>query len=231
MILLALLAPTAPAKDAPKPEPKPDPLRPVRDDPALPRVLLIGDSISMGYTIPVREKLAGKANVHRPNTNCGPTSRGLEQLDAWLAAGGGRWDVIHFNFGLHDLKHHDGKGNLVEAGKGPVQTPTDVYEKNLRQIVARLKKTGAALVWATTTPVPGGARGRVKGDEVKYNDVAARVMRENGVAVDDLYSFAVPILDEIQIPKDVHFTDAGSTRLAGQVAANIEKALAGREGE
>ncbi len=77
----------------------------VTDDPKLPRVLLIGDSISIGYTVPVRELLAGQANVHRPLTNCGPTTRGLEQLDGWL--GEEKWDVIHFNFGLHDLKYID----------------------------------------------------------------------------------------------------------------------------
>src|SRR5688572_17205641 len=56
----------------------------VKDDPTLPRVLLIGDSISMGYTLDVRKLLAGKANVHRPAENCGTTARGIERLDAWL---------------------------------------------------------------------------------------------------------------------------------------------------
>ena len=65
----------------------------VKDDPALPRVLLIGDSISVGYTVAVREALAGKVNVHRPAANCGPTTRGLTHLDKWL--GKGKWDVIH----------------------------------------------------------------------------------------------------------------------------------------
>src|SRR3954467_10868139 len=83
----------------------------VQDDPNLPRVLLIGDSISMGYTLPVREMLKGKANVHRPPANCGPTERGLDQLDKWL--GDGKWDVIHFNFGLHDLKYLDANGKYV----------------------------------------------------------------------------------------------------------------------
>src|SRR3954465_5493214 len=68
----------------------PDPvLAPIQDQAGLPRVLLIGDSISMGYTLPVREALAGKANVHRPPANCGPTSRGVEMIDSWL--GDGRW--------------------------------------------------------------------------------------------------------------------------------------------
>ena len=76
----------------------------VKDDPALPRVLLIGDSVSRGYTAAVRKALAGKANVHRAPANCGPTASGIKHIDAWLTdhPGGEKWDVIHFNFGIHD---------------------------------------------------------------------------------------------------------------------------------
>ena len=82
---------------------KPQPaLEPIQDVPNLPRVLLIGDSISIGYTIPTRELLAGKANLHRIPANGGPTINGLKSLDAWL--GNAKWDVIHFNWGLHDLR-------------------------------------------------------------------------------------------------------------------------------
>lgn len=58
----------------------------VKDDPALPRVLLLGDSVSRGYTQAVRTALAGRANVHRAPANCGPTASGLTNLDAWLAS-------------------------------------------------------------------------------------------------------------------------------------------------
>src|SRR5210317_353944 len=56
-------------------------LAPIEDDPDLPRVLIIGDSISMGYTLHTRAMLKGVANLHRPPINCGDTARGLEQLD------------------------------------------------------------------------------------------------------------------------------------------------------
>ena len=84
----------------------------VVDDPRLPRVLLVGDSISIGYTLPVRNLLQGKANVHRIPENGGPTTNGLAKLSAWL--GNGKWDVIHFNFGLHDLK-------LITAGQRRIE--------------------------------------------------------------------------------------------------------------
>ena len=186
----------------------------VQDDPALPRVLLIGDSISIGYTLPVRKALAGKANVHRPAANCGPTIRGLADLDKWL--GKGKWDVIHFNWGLHDLRKDDGLSH---------QVPIDQYEKNLNELVRRLKKTDARLIWCSTTPVPEGAKNRTKGDEVKYNAAARKIMEANGVAVNDLYGFALPQLGKIQRRGDVHFSQEGSRTLAGQVAAAILKAL------
>ena len=71
--------------------------------------------------------------------------------------------------------------------------------------------------------------GRVAGDEVKYNEVAARVMREANVPTNDLYAFAKPRLAEIQRPANVHFTDPGSAALAEQVAAAVERALADRK--
>ena len=106
---------------------------PIEDDPALPRVLLIGDSISIGYTPHVRELLRGKVDVQRPAENCGPTTRGLQRLDAWL--GGGSWDVIHFNFGLHDLKYVNQQAQLVSPDQGAIQVPLADYEANLERIV------------------------------------------------------------------------------------------------
>jgi acyl-CoA thioesterase-1 len=209
----------APKKKAPN-----SAMAPVEDVAGLPRVLLIGDSISIGYTPPVRELLKGKANVHRPPTNCASTVTGLQQLDQWL--GDKKWDVIHFNWGLHDLKYIDAKGNLVAVDKGKQQVPPAEYEKNLRTLVERLKKTGAKLIWASTTPVPQGAEGRVVGDEVKYNQVAAGVMAENGIEIDDLYALTEPKLKEIQMPANVHFTPEGYKQLAQAVVAKIEKALA-----
>src|SRR5436190_2584885 len=99
-ILLALLAFVLPLL-AQKKDPA---MEPITDEPGLPRVLLIGDSISMGYTIPVRKALKGKANIHRILTNGSSTVTGLANLDEWL--GKGKWDVIHLNWGLHDLKHY-----------------------------------------------------------------------------------------------------------------------------
>jgi len=212
----------------PRPKRKPNSaMAAIEDVPGLPRVLLIGDSISIGYTLPVREMLRGKANVHRPRTNCGPTTKGVAEIDAWL--GDGKWDVIHFNWGLHDLKYLGPQGqNLADpkAADSHQQVPIDEYEANLRKLVDRLKKTGATLIWRSTTPVPEGARGRVVGDSARYNAVAKKIMDENNIAIDDQYSFALGKLKEIQLPANVHFSKDGSRELAKQAVAAIQQALA-----
>jgi acyl-CoA thioesterase-1 len=189
---------------------------PIQDDPKLPRVLLIGDSISMGYTLPTRKLLAGKANVHRIPENGGPTSNGTAKLSKWL--GDGKWDVIHFNWGLHDIK-------LDKDDKH--QVPIEQYEKNLRELVQQLKATKAKLIWASTTPVPEGkvSPPRKNSDVLAFNAVARKVMMENGVAIDDLYDFVAPKLDKLQQPVNVHFKPEGSNALAERVATSIQEAL------
>ncbi len=195
----------------------------VEDVAGLPCVLLIGDSISIGYTLPVRAALAGRANVHRPPENCGATASGLRGLDDWLGAG--HWDVIHFNFGLHDLKYLDAQGKYVPPEQGTQVASPAQYEANLRALVARLQRTGAKLIFATTTPVPAGTIGRVEHDELAYNEVARRVMRETGVAIDDLHAAIEPYQAEWQQPQNVHFTPEGYAKLGETVAASIAATL------
>ena len=173
----------------------------VDDDPKLPRVLLIGDSVSRGYTQSVRKALMGKANVHRAPANCGPTSLGMKKIDVWL--GDGKWDVIHFNFGIHDRN-----------------TPLVDYSQRLEQLVERMKKTGATLVWASTTPIPDdAAKKQTATSIVERNEAAAAIMAIHNVAVNDLFTAIAPHLDAMQNPHDVHFNADGYDFL-GQCVAN-----------
>lgn len=203
----------------------------ITDDPNLPRVLILGDSVSIGYTLALRKELASKANVHRPAANCGSTKIGLRDLDKWL--GDKKWDVIHFNWGLHDLGYRftendnrNAKGEYARPDNGGHQNvPPAEYEKNLRELVGRLKKTGAKLIFATTTPVPADLHSYVKGAEAPYNEAARKVMKEEGVIIDDLWTFSMPQLDKLQIEGNPHFTSKGSAVLAKEIARIIEAAL------
>jgi acyl-CoA thioesterase-1 len=195
----------------------------------LPHVLLIGDSISIGYMQATRKQLADEANVWRPTTNCGPSTKGLESLDAWL--GDRKWDVIHFNFGLHDLKYMGPNNENLADPKGETshqQVPIDQYVANLKQIAERLKKTGATVIWCETTPVPKGAKGRVVGDSKRYNQAAAKAMAEvGGIEIDPLYDHALNHAEQKEA--NVHYSAAGSAKLAEHVAESVRAALATRK--
>jgi len=226
LLITAILATPNLQAQANKPKRKPSPVfAPVKDNSNLPRVLIIGDSISIGYTLPTREFLKGKANLHRIPTNGGPTTRGLANIDAWL--GKDKWDLIHFNWGLHDLKYMGPNGeNLFPKEKGgKPQVPIDAYEKNLDKLVNRLKKTGAKLIWRNTTPVPPGSKGRCVGDSVKYNAAAARVMNKHEVPTHDLLTMSKKRMKEIMRPANVHYTPEGSKILGRDVARVIIEAL------
>ncbi len=198
---------------------------PVTDEPGLPRVLLIGDSISIGYTLPLREALEGVANVHRPPENCAHTWRGLDRIDRWL--GDGKWDLIHFNWGLHDLKYVDAEGKLALPPEGEQVSTVSEYRANLDLLVARLKRTGAKLLWRPTTPVPDGASGRVPADLPEYNEAAREVMNRHGVEVDDMNRFIASEGIPHVRPDNVHFSREASARLAAHSAAAIRRALGG----
>ena len=186
------------------------------------KILILGDSISIGYTPYVTEILANEAEVTRPNENCQGTTHGILKIDQWV--GDTHWDIIHFNFGLHDLKHVDPvTGKNSNKPEDPQQADVKTYKKNLKVITQKLKRTGAKLIFATTTPFPDEVINPLRNaDQVpKYNKAALKVMRKNGVAIDDLYSFTLNKMDSLQIPNNVHFTKKGSLALAQQVAQSI----------
>lgn len=199
-----------------------------KDHPDRPNVLLIGDSISIGYTLEVRKKLRGKADVFRITTNGKYSGYGLENLDKWI--GQQHWDVIHFNWGLWDLCYRNPESK--EQGhrdkiNGTLTTTPEQYRHNMEQIVAKLKATEATLIWCETTPVPEHEAGRIEGDSIRYNQIANEIMQQNGITINALHAHALEGLPEIQKAKgDVHFTAKGYTYLADQVAEVISAALA-----
>lgn len=184
----------------------------VQDVPGLPRVLIIGDSIGQNYTPYVRELLKGKANVHIQSV---AASRGGGRI-ANRALERGPWDLIHFNVGLWDMAY---RGGQLTA------TP-EVYERNLRGMTQKLKESGAKLIFATITPVPDGTDIRKVGDELNYNAVAVRAMKDLGVEVFDLHAVAEQKAN-LQMAANVHYTAEGYKYLADAVARTIMTGLGG----
>lgn len=191
----------------------------------LPKVLLIGDSISGGYSKAVKAKLEGKAAVTGPISNAETTINGVARLDEWL--GDTKWDLIHFNWGLWDMYGWQ----YAKEDRSPA-----MYEKRLESLVGRLKKTGAKLIWATTTPACRDAETtmlkRFKTElkispetEQEYQQAALRVMKKHGVPVNDLYAAIKPQQEKFQAADNVHFSGAGYGLLAKQVADTIATSL------
>jgi len=201
----------------------------IKDDPALPRVLLIGDSISMGYTFPTRELLAGKANVHRVPANAGHTGMGLSGVPKWLKSLGGKWDLIHFNWGLWDLCYRNPESKTQghrDKVNGTLTHTVDQYTGNLEKLVKLLEETGTKLIFATTTPVPEGELGRKLGDDLRYNEAALKVMKRHKIEINDLNAVMAGKMEQFGVkPGDVHLKPEGYKLLAKQAARAIAAAL------
>lgn len=199
-------------------------------------VLLYGDSISIGYTLVVRENLKGKANVFRTYRNGGATQHlipGTETMqeamfqphlkNGWNF----EWDLIHFNVGLHDLKYLD--GNKLDKVNGKQVSSISEYKIKLDEICRYLKFEfpKAKLVFATTTPVPENAAGRFAGDSIKFNNAALEVLAKYpSIVINDLYGFTKPNLTQWAIkPGNVHYNELGKQEQGKEVARIITENL------
>lgn len=125
--------------------------------------------------------------VRYANNQTMSASLGRNYLPPSSGGGGkitGGWDVIHFNWGVWDALYHDKSSKYYQGHENT--TAVADYEQNLRTLVARLKQTGATLIFANTTPVWEGEPGKPNGDVDAFNRVARKVMEENGVIYEDL---------------------------------------------
>ncbi|MDF7806364.1 SGNH/GDSL hydrolase family protein [Pontiellaceae bacterium B12219] len=208
----------------------------VKNNPALPNVLIYGDSISIHYTERVRKQLKDRANVYRLYCNGGDSGSFIGKMtkmqtamcdeklkDPWTF----KWDVIQFNVGLHDLKYLDGK--KLDKVNGKQVSSIEMYQKNLGDIIVYLKQLApnATLIFATTTPVAPEEAGRKAGDSEKYNAAALEVLANDPeIKINDLYSFTLPHHSEWGIAADnVHYNETGWSAQGDEVARVILEIL------
>ena len=183
-----------------------------------PRVLVIGDEISSsssGYLSPLSTALSGQALVLHISGLAGSSKDAPGQIEDWL--GEEPWDLVLFNFGLRDFKDKEGTELTAQDLKD--------YQANLKKIVRQLKRSGAKLVWANTTPVPVTNRYKCKPEDVKrYNEAAFLVMEGAKVPIADLNGAIQGHLAQCQTG-DVLFKAEGNKVLAAAAASAIRKAL------
>jgi dienelactone hydrolase/lysophospholipase L1-like esterase len=193
-------------------------LLPVAPPPNGPTVVLVGDSIRLGYAPQVARELGDAVRLVNPK-GAGDS--------AWLRANletlvlDAKPDLVHLNVGLHDLRK--------DRKTGKYQVPLSEYESNLNDILTRLKETKATLLFALTTPVDdergkkrGGAFDRFEADVVAYNTVARKVAARHGIVVHDLHT----ISGTHQVADGTHFTPAGIALQARAVSDCVRRHLA-----
>ncbi len=180
----------------------------------LPRVLLIGDSITRAYYPEVEKHLAGKAYVARLSSSAFISDPVLlKQIE--MVLGQYKFDVIHFNSGMHGWQHSE-----KEYGYA--------FPKFLAAIKAQAP--GARLIWANTTtlkvsPVlPPNDQTQASDERIAArNAIALEYIKPQNIDVDDLHMLS---RGHPEYHSDnVHFNDQGIALQATQVAAHIEKLL------
>jgi len=189
---------------------------------SLPKVVLVGDSIRIGYAPLVAKRLEGRAIVVSAKPNGEDSGNVLKNLEEWVIKENP--DVVHINAGLHDLKL---------TGKA-YQVPLAEYEKNLTAILERIEKgTHAKIIFATSTPILDDLHAqrkagfdRFEADVQKYNAAAVAVMKRARVPVNDLHK----VIDDggrekLMGPDGTHYTPAGYELLANAVTNSILSSL------
>ncbi len=186
-------------------------------------LLLIGDSIRMGYDKSVRKTLKGKANVIFPGDNCRFACYVLRYIHEYFdGIDGADIDVIHWNAGLWDC--------LRLFGEEP-HTPVDIYEYYIERICQRLVKLcpNAKVIFATSTSVLSERMDidfkRYNEEIEAYNKAAVAIVTKYGFEVNDLYGLSVTLPEEAHSDPVHYYTPVGTEAFTNQVLSYVVPAL------
>lgn len=193
------------------------------------KVLLLGDSIRMGYDDYVKELLLGKCEVYYDaNDNGRFAAYTLWQMNQMFRLHG-PFDIVHWNNGYWDMN--------IEAPMETALYPVDEYSYLLRRIIKEIRKNGAKVIFATTTPIlDAGTAADNTGTGAlsisyndtwvrEYNEAAKKVMAEENVPVNDLYALCKEDKNYYKCPDMLHLTEEGYRRCAEQAVEMILKEL------
>ena len=185
-------------------------------------VLLLGDSIRMAYQKRVTELLGGEFHVSAPGENCRFAAYTLNSLRMWLPKLP-KPDIIHWNNGLWDTAIlYPEDGCFTHIGE---------YADALEKILRELQKTGAKIVFASSTPVSPekeflttAAPPAHKNEDIRrYNAAARIIMENNGIEINDLYQLVEPHISEYISADMIHPTPSGVEALAAAVSHKIKE--------
>lgn len=189
------------------------------------KILLLGDSIRMGYQNDVKELLKDEYDVLYPEDN-----GRFAAYTLWQANQAFKWNpdikLVHFNNGYWDMN--------IEAPMTEAIHPIEEYKSFLRRIVLLCRQCGAKVIFATTVPIlekgaardNTGVRGTINYSNEwvkKYNAAAIEVMKELNVSVNDLYALCMEDDRYYKCEDLLHLSAEGSRRCAEQIAKYIKK--------
>ncbi|MFK7642209.1 SGNH/GDSL hydrolase family protein [Neisseria oralis] len=185
-------------------------------------VYLIGDSVRLASEPYTRAALPD-AGIVSPSENCRSSHDVLQHIKQWTA-GAAAGDIVHINCGLHDIRRDRGSN-------GPV-ADLETYRSNLTRIFDYLKKTGAKIIWADSTPFLESVHNIVKSsrrylaDLKAYNRVADDLAKQYGFAINDLYSLMFRQgLTALMLCDGLHFNEFGSEMIGKAVAEAVSKQM------
>jgi len=187
-----------------------------------PQVLLLGDSIRMSYQPIVAQSLQGVADVVGPADNCQFSLYTLASLERWLKQLR-EPDIVHWNNGIHDSGHN--------PARSPLQIPVEIYRLTLEFILQRLQKTGAQIIWATTTPVHPkrpfvNTQWAWRNEEIdQYNSTALDLMKSRGIPINDLHSIVMSDVDKYLSEDMLHLSEEGKHKCAEAAVTAIKAYL------
>lgn len=175
-------------------------------DDGRPDVLVIGDSISLGYT-PYTVLALPDLDVQHNPCNARTSRNGVLNIDSWLARRP-HWDMVTFNFGIWDA---------LDA----YAIDEDEYRSNLHEVAQKIKAKATKVVFFLTTDIPENASSFTSGDEDRLNEIALEVMQAEGIPVVDLNAVSKNIPQNMKEPKGVHYSNEGYAILSQTVSATI----------
>lgn len=182
----------------------------IEEDPGLPRIYIIGDSISIGYTPYLRENFKDIANVLRVPMNCSSSQIGKENIDEWIDIG--QVDLYLVNFGIHDILRDR-------------RVRRENYLNNILGIMRMLAYKGR-VAWVTSTPFTGDSKLHPLANEEAHKDyckASKELMKASNIPVCDL--------DELDFTKEdyqkdgLHFDPSGLKKIADQITLVAKKCL------
>ncbi len=180
-------------------------------------ILIIGDEFARGYIDFVENFLKERAEVVSIIEKNLTTEAARERMQAWLEIND--WDIIYLNIGLEDIRHRqtgetkDNSNNIISAEK---------FQKNIIEIVEKLKNTDVKIFWSTIPAIPDEIKGWRKEDLLKYNRMIKEILNDSDVYINDIYSIITDFNEYLRRKESVNLSKKGYKLLGKLIGEAIQ---------